>query len=103
MRKDWTKLEEKKLKEMKANNDKIEYIAKKLNRSFWSVANKSCRVNGSRTYKPWTEEEFELVKTMYADSYTYRQIASELGRSRGSIQGKLQEERKCKKVLSLKG
>jgi DNA-binding NarL/FixJ family response regulator len=83
---------------MRANNEKLDYIACKLKRSQSSVFSKLYRMDTyKKKYKTWTMKEFNKALELLKQGYTYRQIGEKLGRNRNSIQSRFQEYRKLLK------
>jgi hypothetical protein len=95
----WTKEEYDILLAMKNNNEKLEYMAKKLKRTTASVFYKLHSTGNTKRNKVWTIKEFNLALELYGKGYTYRQIGQKLGRNRNSIQSRFQEHRKSIKQM----
>jgi IS30 family transposase len=94
----WTQEENELLQDLRAKNEKLDYIAFRLKRSQSSVFSKIYRSDAyKKKYKPWTTKEFNKALELLKQGYTYRQIGEKLGRNRNSIQSRFQEYRKLLK------
>jgi hypothetical protein len=95
MARGWTIGEELKLREMRAEKEKITYIACVLKRTPSSIAYKLHQMEDMTVnYNFWTTEEWKKAQALKNQGYTYKEIGTALNRKERHVKDRFLREKK---------